>query len=247
MSDNNTIENDSVLDFTSSAPLYRQLADIIKKKIESGEYAHDEKIPTEISLSQEYNISRITVRKALEDLADDGLLIKKQGKGTFVNIDKSIQTNYPFMPFNDAVQQSGKSPLTKLLSYSLEVPSSKISKFLEIKENDTVINIRRLRYADDIPIMLENDYYLNSFDFLASEPLNMSTSEMLHKRNIFPIHGRNTVSICFATEEEAALFGIAPETPLLYVYSEIKDQDQRPIQVSKQIIRSDKYKLVFNG
>ena len=235
------------LDTSSSIPLYRQLANILRDGIESGEYKHDAQIPTETALSQKYGISRITVRKALEELTDEGLLIRKQGKGTFVYTDKSIKTDYPFMLFNDAVQQADYSPSTRLLSYSTEVPSRKISEFFSLKDGEEAIVIRRLRYADSTPIILETDYFLNSFDFLASEPLTTSTNEILNKHNIYPLHGVNTISICYATEEESQLFHIDVDSPLLYVYSEIKDQNMRPIQVSKQIIRSELYKLILTS
>ncbi len=232
------------LDSSSLTPLYRQLANIIRKRIESGEYSHDEKIPTETDLGQQYGISRITVRKALEELTDDGLLVRKPGKGTFVSADKSIETNYPFMPFKEAVEHSGMVPTTKLLSYSLEVPPAKVAKFLGLKENETVIVIKRLRFANDTPIHLETLYFIKSLDFLADE-LGGSINETLRKHNINPCHGSSTISICFATEEEAALFNIDNDTPLLYVYNTIKDQNDRPIQVSKEVIRSDIYKLVI--
>lgn len=232
------------LDFNSSIPLYRQLANIIKEGIEIGEYKPDSQIPTESVLSQKYNISRITVRKALEELTDEGLLVRKQGKGTFVHTGESIQSNYPFMPFNEAVQKVGKNPSTKLVSYTLEIPSQRISNYLGLGIGENAITLKRLRFADNVPIILETDYYLNSFDFLASESLTGSSSEILRAHNILPIRGINTISICYATEEESALLNVEVDSPLLYVYSEIRDQNRRAIQVSKQIIRSELYKLV---
>lgn len=237
----------SDLDPSSPTPLYHQLSTIIKGCIDSGEYPHDTQIPTEAVLSQKYGVSRITVRKALEELTDEGLLIRKQGKGTFVYADSIIRNHYPFMPFKDSVEQSGKRASTKLLSYSLEAPNAKIADFLGLAANEQAIVIKRSRMADDTVVVLETDYFLPGFDFLASGPLNNSTSELLIQHNIHPLHGTNTISICYATEEEAALFEMDMDSPLLYVYSEIKDQDMRPIQVSKQIIRSSMYKLVLVG
>ncbi len=244
---NRAISTQSQLDSNSSIPLYRQLANIIRDGIENGEYTHDSQIPTETVLSQKYGISRITVRKALEELTDEGLLIRKQGKGTFVYVDKSIQTNYPFMLFKDAVQQAGKTPTTRLLSYSQEVPSRRITNFLGLDPQESVIILKRLRLADDMPIILETDFFLSSFDFLASESLTGSTSEVLRSHNILPIHGVNSISICYATEEESTLLNVDTDAPLLYVYSEIRDQNQRPVQVSKQIIRSELYKPVLTS
>lgn len=238
-------KNVSLLDSASLTPLYRQLSNIIRSQIESGEYSRDEKIPTEIDLSEKYGISRITVRKALEELTDEGLLVRKPGKGTFVCMDNSIRTNYPRMPFKEAVERSGRVAATKLLSYSLEIPPIKVSHFLKLKENENAIIIKRLRLADDIPVHLETLYFPSSFDFLAAEGLGNSINEALRNHNITPCHGTSTISICFATEEEAELFHIENDAPLLYVFNELSDQNHHPVQVSKEIIRSDIYKLIM--
>ena len=118
--------------------------------------------------------------------------------------------------------------------------------YQSVRREDSIV-IKRLRYADSTAVILETDFFPPSFDFLASEPLSTSTNEILNRHNIFPLHGVNTISICYATEEEAQLFGIEVDSPLLYVYSEIKDQNMRPVQVSKQIIRSELYKLVLTS
>lgn len=244
---NETSTSRSQLDPSSSIPLYRQLANIIRESIESGEFRQDMQIPTESILSQQYVVSRITVRKALEELTDEGLLIRRQGKGTFVNTDESVQTNYPFMPFNEAVRQAGKNPGTKLVSYSLESSNRKVAKFLGLEAGSEIIQLKRLRFADSVPISMETDFFPPDFDFLASESLVGSSSEILRSHNILPLHGINTISICYANEEEANLLDVEQDAPLLYVYSEIRDQNQKPIQVSKQIIRSEYYKLIIQS
>lgn len=232
------------LDLGDAVPLYQQLADTIRSRVANGKYERNAQIPTEALLSQEFGVSRITVRKALEELVEDGLLVRRQGKGTFVASEKAIHNQYPFTAFNESCRAAGRIPSTKLLSYSIECPTKKQIKFLNISETDKVIKIRRLRIADEIPVILETDLFLNEFSFLAEEPLTESVDLVLRKRNIFSIHGESTTSICFATAEESELLNIESETPLLYVYSEIKDQNMRPIQISKQIIRSDLYQLV---
>jgi GntR family transcriptional regulator len=231
------------LDSSSAVPLYQQLANRIRGSIECGEYEKGTQIPTEAILSQQYGISRVTVRNAIEELTEEGILIRRQGKGTFVSAEKAVYQNYPFISFDEACTSAGKAPTTKLLNYSTEYPNKKIAAFLGLKETDKVIKIRRLRIADSDPVVLETDYFLDSFSFLAKESLVETPTSILNKHNIFPSHGVNSFTICYATEEESILLDVEVESPLLYIYSEIQDQNFRPIQVSKQIIRTELFGL----
>lgn len=233
------------LESTNAVPLYRQLSKLIRTSVECGEYPKGSQIPTESALSEKYGVSRITVRKALDELTEEGLLSRKQGKGTFVSSTVSVNTNYPFMSFDESCRQAGKVPLSVLLSYSMEHASRKTAAFFGIEENAMVIKICRLRSADNEPVILETDYFPASFDFLSSEPLNESTNLILNKHNIFPTHGEAVISIKQADASEAELLKVAEDTSLLYIYSEISDQNDVHISISKQLILSELYSVTL--
>lgn len=233
------------LEATNAIPLYRQLSDLIRSSVECGEYPKGAQIPTESVLSEKYGVSRITVRKALDELTEEGLLSRKQGKGTFVSSTASIKTNYPFMTFDESCRQVGKVPLSLLLSYSLEPASSKTAKFFGIEEQSPVIKLCRLRSADQEPVILETDYYPSSFDFLSSEPLNESTNLILNKHNIFPMHGEAVVGIKQADSYEANLLKVSEKAFLLSIYSEISDQNNKPVSISRQLIVSELYSVTL--
>lgn len=224
-------------------PMYRQLSNIIRSNIENGFYEPNHRIPTEMELSTKYDVSRVTVRKAFEELVEEGILIRKQGKGTFVAEKKTTNTNYPHTSFSDACLLSGKKPTTRLLSYSMEVPTESIAGFLGIEPTDMIIKIRRLRIADNEPIILETDYFPKSYSFLADESLTESTALILNRHNIYPIHGETVTTICYASEEESELLHVEREQPLLYIRAEIRNEDMTPVQVSKQVIRTELYRL----
>lgn len=233
------------LNFNSSVPLYKQLSDIIRDSIEYGEYDRDSQIPTEQELSDKYGVSRITVRKALNDLVEDEILVRRQGKGTFVASRNVIKNSYPFMSFQDSCNAAGQTASTKLIRYSLEKPTKKQNAFFNLSENERVIQIIRLRSANQIPVILETDYFPESFDFLMKEPLNESTGTILGRHHIFATHGESTIKICEPTPEERSYFNASLDAPLLYVYSTIYDQNHNPIEISKQLIRSDLYHLIL--
>lgn len=234
---------DNKLQENGGLPMYRQLSNIIRTNVENGVYEANQKIPTEMELSKKYNVSRVTVRKALEELVEDGILLRKQGKGTFISEKKTTNTNYPQTSFADACLMSGKKPTTRLLSYSMEVPTKKIADFFGIEQTEMVIKIRRIRMADGEPIILEIDYFPESFAFLADEALTDSIALILNRNNIYPIHGETVTTICYATEEESKVLNVDVEQPLLYIRGEIRNEDMSPVQVSKQIIRTDLYRL----
>lgn len=227
----------------SGLPMYRQLSNIIRTNVENGVYEANQKIPTEMELSKKYNVSRVTVRKALEELVEDGILLRKQGKGTFISEKKTTNVNYPQTSFADACLLSGKKPTTRLLSYSMEIPTKKIADFFGIEQTEMVIKIRRIRMADGEPIILEVDYFPESFAFLADEALTDSIALILNRNNIYPIHGETVTTICYASEEESRVLNVDIEQPLLYIRGEIRNEDMSPVQVSKQIIRTDLYRL----
>lgn len=227
-------------------PLYVHLATLLRDKIENQTYKPNSQIPTELDLSEEYNVSRITIRKAIESLVDEGLLVRRQGKGTFVTDGMTVRTAFPFTFFNEACKNSGKEPKTVLLKYSIEEATRKQANFFGIKEGDQVIEIIRLRYANNVPVILETCIFPMNLSFLANEPMEESLESSLSKHGIHSNSGKTTTSIVYASEDESYYLNVEIDHPLMMVYSEIYDQNKSPIQISKQIINTELYILEFN-
>ena len=103
-----------MLSHDSIIPLYHQLKIILREKVESGEYKADQMIPSEVKLAREYNVSRATARKALEDLTREGLFYRRQGKGTFVSPPKIEQHLTRFYSFTRDMRTQGLNPSTQL-------------------------------------------------------------------------------------------------------------------------------------
>lgn len=228
-----------------NAFLYMQIAEKIHTEIKEEHYPPGLRIPSEFELSSEYNVSRITIRKATDTLVKQGVLVRIQGKGTFVAKHSNyIYRDYPYMDFTSSCNLSGRKPSTKMLSYSLVSSSRKQAAFFQLKENDLLIRLFRLRIADQIPVILETNYFPASFSFLGSEHLQDSLTQILIDHGWYPAHGKSQTSICFLNEEEAELLQVPVNTAALYVYNEIMDENNTPFLISKQIIRSDQYRLV---
>lgn len=141
-------------------PLYCQLAEAIEEKINDGTWRQGMKIPSERELSTMYNMSRITVRKAIDELERQGKLDKVQGKGTFVLSKSIIQNLGNLYSFSSEMEKQGKISSTKLIKREVLKADFKISEYLGIDEGAEVIYLERLRCADgNVPIMVERSYF----------------------------------------------------------------------------------------
>lgn len=141
-------------------PKYFRLAEILKGKIDHGEYASGEKIPTELKLMGRYQLSRDTVRKAIEFLVKEKYLYKLQGSGTFVSEEFYNQSLLKFYSFTEEMIKRGKMPSSEIISFELIEADEKIQKKMSMVSK-SVYKLIRLRLADKEPVMYEITY-LNS-------------------------------------------------------------------------------------
>jgi len=139
-------------------PLYHKVKEYLISRIESGEFNSQEQIPPEGQLCEEYNVSRITIRRAIDELVKMGMLVKKQGKGTFVNQPKINFFSIDLISFAERMERQGFKVTTKLLGMEEIVPTTKVAKALGINEGDKVLKIDRIRSIENDPISIETNY-----------------------------------------------------------------------------------------
>ena len=204
-------------------PLYQQLAEELKEQIAKGDIKENERILTEMELSEKYKISRITVRKALELLVDEEILTRKRGIGTFVSGKKMLRNMNQFMGFTQNCEQNGQKPGTKFLSAEILKAKPSDLKNLQLGDDDRVISIRRLRYCD--------------------EDLNGSLHEILTAHGVNLREGIKKLGVCHATREEAALLGVAENEALLFTKDTTFDEKNEPVYYGKNIINPERYEF----
>ena len=239
-------ENDMGLNKGSSVALYQQLVDEIKSMISTGKLNEGDRIMTEGELSSSFDVSRITVRKAIEILVEEGILVKKQGIGTFVASKKLTRNMGVFMGFTQNCEANGQKPGTRLLSASLADPAGSDEKTLGLAENDKVIVIRRLRYIDDIPVILEENHFSQKYAFLLGENLERSLYAILNEHGIQTFGGKRRVSVCYATGEEAELLRIEENSAMLFMKDVCMNPQGEVIHSCKSLICPERYELVIN-
>jgi len=229
----------------NEVPLYLQLADELRRQIETGALKENEKILTEKELSIQYEVSRITIRKALDILSDEELVTRKQGMGTFVTGKRMIRNLNTFMSFTQNCLLNGEKPGTKFISADIVKALPKDVQILKLKDDDEIIRIKRLRFCDDAPVLLEENHFSRSFAYLLSENLNGSLYETLESHGVIPTSGTKKIGICYATKEEAKLLGVREKEALLYVKDSCFDLNGNPIYTGKNIINADRYNYIL--
>ena len=154
-------------------PLYWKLAEIIEEKIDNGDWKKGKPIPSERDLCKMYSMSRITVRKAVDELVRQGKLDKVQGKGTYVMGTSVVQNLGNVYSFSQEMEKQGKISSTKLVTRKTIEVEGKLARNLGVDDGTEVIYLERLRCAEDAPIMLERSYFpKEKFKFIFDIDLN---------------------------------------------------------------------------
>lgn len=146
------------MDKKSKVPLYLQLMEVLIEKIEAKEYIEHEQLPSERELCEVYNLSRITVRQALQDLEHERYIYRLHGIGTFVAPKLYNQNLVKLYSFTDEMDKVGKKPTTEVLSFEEIAVDERMSKKMNLEPLAEVFKVVRLRIADDEPLMYETSY-----------------------------------------------------------------------------------------
>jgi GntR family transcriptional regulator len=235
-----------ILNQDAAMPLYLQLKHEIKHEIESQKYSVNEKIPTEQQFSEQYKISRITVRKALAELVEEGYLIKIQGKGTFVKKRKIERKIDFFMSFSESCEANGMVPTTYVTKRKILQPTSELYETLQLEPKDQVLYIQRIRCADGQPLMCENNYYsFSKFSFLMTENLDGSLYELLDKKyGIHVTYSKDSyLESARANSKMAKLMHIGKNDPMFFMYTKVFDANDKIVHIGKQYILGDRYRF----
>ena len=225
----------------SSSPLYHQLMQRLAEDIERGKYTVGSRIPPEHELEALYKVSRVTVRRALAELTAEGLLEKKQGKGTFVSTPRISQDLKSIHSFHDACKQNGFQGGTIVIHVKEEAADSADLEELELKSGSKIVETLRVRTADGTPVVLEKNHFSMAYSYLENENLSGSLYNVLRDYGIEPRQASHDISMTFATEEQAKLLGIEKGAPLMRLHEVVYDQKGRPLHNSIQLIRGERF------
>lgn len=140
---------------SNQLPVYIQIHDQIKSEIEQGIWKIGDRLPSERELAVKFNVSRMTLRQAIQNLADEGILERKIGSGTYVAREKVQEKMSGATSFTEIMESQNRVPSSRTISYFLTSPSSSEMEKLKLEKDETILRMERIRYADDIPICFE--------------------------------------------------------------------------------------------
>lgn len=228
-------------------PKYHQLAGILRRKIEEGEWKTHTPIPSERQLEPLYNVSRATIRQAIELLIRQGYLYREHGRGTFVSPQKLQKGLQELTSFSEDMRARGMQPGQIILEVSEVDPPAQVRKQLEVPSNiQMVIKIERVRLGDEIPMGIQTSYLLPpDGQTLTQEEVEKNGSIynlMTEKFNLIPTEADETLEVVLATAREAELLGIPEGSPLLLSERTTYSQNRRPVEFVKILYRGDRYK-----
>lgn len=229
----------------SMTPLYVQLMNEVENSIKTGAYKPGDKLLTESEMAKKYGVSLITVRKAIGSLMEQGLVIRKQGKGTFVTKPKLARNMKKLQSFSEMCEQMGMTPGAKMLTNKLVPADEDIADALGIEPGSNVIYISRLRYADQDPVQIENSYFPLKYAFLLDAKFDdNSLFDHLREKSGAQVTGsEKTIELCRATAEEAELLGLKKGDAMISVRSTAYDKKGEPMYAGNQLINGDQFKL----
>lgn len=223
------------------SPLYAQLMAQIRTDIHRGLYPVGSRIPPEHELETNYGVSRVTVRRALQELTGEGLLERKQGKGTFVAVPRAVVRERRLRSFHEACREEHRTPGTKVIRVQEMAADEQDRKELMLPEDAGIIECVRLRLADGQAVILENNHFSMAYAWLASADLNGSLYRLLQDYGIRAEKAIYDLSQKPAGKEEAALLETEEGSLLLQLKAVVYDQKERPLHTSTQLIRGDRY------
>lgn len=227
----------------SVIPLYHQLKEILKENIESGVWKPGDRIPSENELRKQYDVSRNTVIKALEELVQEGLLRREQGRGTFVSSPKISHSLTGFYSFSNVLRANGLEPKDVILVLERRIAKPSIARHLQLTGSREVWVLKRLRCAGDEPIMLETSHLpQNRVPRIERADLeNRSLYDYLEqKHGILVTRAKEIFEPVLIRDYESRYLRVPEGYPALLLDRIAYDSQGRPVEFCRSIVRGDR-------
>ncbi|AFM41748.1 transcriptional regulator [Desulfosporosinus acidiphilus SJ4] len=224
-------------------PVYIEIVEDIKKKVTNAVLKPGDTVPSEMALCKEYGVSRMTVRKGLAILANEGYIYSVPGKGSYVQKPEINKYTLDFDEMNNPINSVDNA---RLLEVSIIMPDDKLADELQTTRSKHVIMIRRLFYTDGIPVAYDVKYLLYSkgMPIVEKEIEQATFQEMVsNSTSIFALKKNISISAQIPNEETKRYLNIYDELALLVVEQKLYNHENKPIGVSVTSYRGDYIKL----
>lgn len=234
----------AVIDRSSPIPYYVQLKELIREQVESGQWRAGDQLPPESDLCAGFDVSRTVVRQALQELAYQGLIIRQKGRGTFVAEPKIRESLVQKLTgFYQDMAERGHQPTSQVLTQRLVPASQKLATHLEVAPGTPLVEIERLRFVGQEPIVLVTTYvpYALCPALLQADLRRQSLYAYLERTcGLVLARGRRVIEAVPASEYEAQLLQVKKGAPLIMLDSVSYLEDGRPVEYYHALHRGDR-------
>lgn len=225
-------------------PHYRHIEQVLRTRIAG--LPAGTRLPSDAELCVEFGVSRMTARNAMQRLADDGLIAREPGRGSFVAEPPAYRRANRLMTFTQEMLRTGRNPSSRVLIRVIRPASEPEAESLGLRRREPVVHLRRLRLADDAPIALESSVLIGACAsaVMTADLERGSLHETLGRAGFGLRRGTGTIAAAAATAEDARLLGLRPGDPLLVERRVIVDGHGRRIESTESRYPADRYGLV---
>ena len=230
----------------SFSPLYQQIKTLILQSLQAGEWKPGEPIPSEIDLAARFRVSQGTVRKAIDELAAENLVVRRQGKGTFVATHAEQHVQYRFLKLvPDSGDTAGEGPAERtIVDCRRQRASAEVARALALRTGDPVLQVRRVLAYRGVPTILE-DLWLPGTPFkgLTAERLRASRGPMYAmfetEFGVRMVRAEEKIRAVLPDAEQAVLLDVAAGMPLLSVERVAHTYHDAPMELRRGLYRTE--------
>lgn len=227
------------IDRTSPVPLYHQLAEQLTAAIESGILKPGDAFENELSLADRLSLSRPTVRRAIAELVERGLLVRRRGIGTTV-ANQVVHRRDELTSLHEDLARTGRTPTTKVLRLE-SIVDERAAHALQVPADTPLVFLERLRFAGEQPLAILTNWLPPHDDFDVAELERDSLYAILRRRGIRPVVGHQVIGARSATATERRLLEVTKAQPLLTMTRHAYDADGTPVEFGDHCYRADQY------
>jgi DNA-binding GntR family transcriptional regulator len=231
------------IDRSSPVPLYHQLAEQLIAAISDGTLRPGDPFENEVAMSDRLSLSRPTVRRAISELVNKGLLVRRRGIGTTV-ANQMVHRRAELTSLYDDLQREGRTPHTDVLSLVCEAHDDRAAEALGVPPGTPLVSIVRLRYAGDLPLAILRNWLPPAMnDLTAGELEKDGLYAVLRARGIRPTVARQRIGARNATAEERRTLHMSKAEPLVTMTRSAYDADGSPVEFGDHCYRADQYSV----
>jgi DNA-binding GntR family transcriptional regulator len=236
------------IDRTSPIPLYHQLAEQLTAAVTDGTLSPGDPFENEVALADRLSLSRPTVRRAIQELVNQGLLVRRRGVGTTV-ANRMVHRRAELTSLFEDLQREGRTPRTEVLGITRDVTDERAAAALGLPADTPLVAVVRLRYADDTPLAIMRNWIPHSVvddlpaDLTAERLQASGLYALLRAAGIRPSVARQRIGARNATAAERRTLKMSKAEPLLTMTRSAYDADGAPVEYGDHCYRADQYSI----